>query len=113
MDSILLSIKKLLGVGDMDTAFDQELLLHINSAFSVLTQLRVGPETGFKISGDLETWDSFLPPVNYLENAKLFVYYSVRLSFDPPQNSFLVDSIKEQLKETGWRLEVATAPDTP
>lgn len=107
MDSILVSIKKLLGISEEDNSFDTEVILHINSAIAILTQLGVGPTEGFKISGSLETWMDFLGSLINIEEAKTQIYLRCRLSFDPPQNSFLIESIKDQLREFEWRMEVA------
>lgn len=107
MDSILISIKKLLGIMEDDLSFDAELIIHINTAIAVLTQLGVGPETGFKITGDTEIWDSLIGVRRDLDSIKSVIYYRVRLSFDPPQNSFLVESLRKQCEELEWRIEVS------
>jgi hypothetical protein len=107
MDSILRSIKSLLGVANEDTNFDNELIMHINSAITVLTQLGVGPDTGFKIIGYDETWSSLIGDKPILESAKTITYLRVRNAFDPPQTSFQIDSFKKQCEELEWRLDVA------
>lgn len=109
MESILDAIKTLLGIEEKDLNFDQEIIMHINSALMILTQLGVGPSTGFKIIGDTETWDSYLEDRNDLESVKSYIYLKVRLLFDPPQNSFLVESINKQIEEFEWRLQVQTS----
>jgi len=109
MGSILDSIKQMLGIAPDDTNFDSELILHINSAIAVLTQLGIGPNEGFRITGPLEEWDSLIEMRQDIDSVKSVVYYRVRLAFDPPQNSFLVDSIKKQCDELEWRLEVSTS----
>lgn len=111
MNSILTCVKQILGIHEDDTSFDLELVIHINTAIAVLTQLGVGPETGYKITGNTEQWDTLVMGRNDLDNIKLEVYLRCRLSFDPPQNSFLVKSIEDQLKELDWRIEVATSPN--
>lgn len=107
MDSILLSIRQLLGIPTQDNNFDAELILHINNSISILTQIGIGPPTGFKITGTSETWESLTQGRLDLEMIKTAVYLRVRLTFDSPQNSFLVTSIQEQLKELDWRIEIA------
>ena len=104
MENILDSIKKLLGIDEADLNFDQELIMHINSVFMVLNQLGVGPVGGFKISSNEETWTDFVGARLDLESVKSYIYLKVRLLFDPPQNSFLIDSISNQIDEHEWRL---------
>lgn len=103
MVSILTSIKKLLGISEDDESFDTELCMHINSIFTVLNQLGVGPEEGFYISDNSKEWTDFTPYKN-IELIKTYVYLKVRLLFDPPQNSFLVDSIEKQCMEYECRI---------
>ena len=107
MDSILTSIKTLLGVAEGDPNFDQELVMHINSAITVLTQLGVGPNTGFKITGDTEIWEDLIGDKPILESVKTIIYLRVRVSFDPPQTSYQIESFKKQHEELEWRLDVA------
>lgn len=104
-DSILGSMKKLLIGNEEDTNFDSELLIYTNGALMVLNQLGVGPE-GYTISSDVNTWDEFLLDRTDLELVKTAVYLRVRLVFDPPQNSFLVDAINKQILEYDWRIEL-------
>lgn len=108
MDSILTSIKKLLGLAANDTNFDEELVMHINSVLFTLTQIGVGPETGFSILDKEATWDEYLgldlPPET--EAIKLYIYLKVRLSFDPPSSSFVLESIKRQISELEFRINV-------
>lgn len=103
-NSILISIKKLLGIDKDYVQFDQDIIININSALMSLTQLGVGPQSGFKISGEEETWNDFIGERIDFESVKTYVYLKVRLIFDPPQSSYLIENIKEQLKEIEWRL---------
>lgn len=103
-NSILTTIKKLLGPEEEYSHFDMDLIIHINSAFMRLNQLGVGPSTGFKIEDSNATWDLFLANRLDLEGVKTYVYLKCRLVFDPPQNSFLVEAIKDQIKELEWTL---------
>lgn len=105
-DSILTSIKKLLGITAGYTHFDEDIVLQINSAFSVLTQLGVGPTEGFAIVDSSNVWTEFIddPKLNF---AKTFVFIKVKLAFDPPTSSALMDSYNRQLEEITWRLTVA------
>lgn len=111
MEIILASIKKLLGINEIDTNFDQEIIMHINSVLMVLNQLGVGPKVGFKISNS-ETWASFIGDRIDLEMVRSYVYLKVRLLFDPPQNSFLVEAINKQIEEFEWRLQLQVEPYT-
>lgn len=105
-DSILDSTKKILGIGKDNTDFDPEILLHINSVFSTLNQLGIGPDAGFMIEDSTPTWDLFLGGDPRLNSVKTYVYLRVRLLFDPPTTSYLIDAVKQQLQELEWRLNV-------
>lgn len=107
MDSILTSIKKLLGITAEYTQFDTDLIIHINSVFSILTQLGVGPSTGFSIHDEYSVWTDFLPEDPKLEMVKTYVYLKVRLMFDPPDRSAVADAMKRQIDELEFRLNVA------
>lgn len=111
MDSILTSIKKLLGITEEDTNFDADIVIHINSIFAVLNQLGVGPSECFSISGKFEEWNDFISDSNKLEAVKTYVYLRVRLIFDPPQSSAMIEATKETIKELEWRLNI-TAEST-
>lgn len=104
-ESILTSIKKLLGITDDYTHFDQDIILQINSAFSTLNQLGVGPEAGFAIQDASTVWTEFIND-DRLNFAKTFVQLKVKLAFDPPTSSTLMDSYNRQLDELAWRLSI-------
>ena len=107
-DSILSTIKRLLGGNIEGNYFDDELVLDINSVLSILTQLGVGPKDGFVITKDgEEDWESYIGGRKDIEMVKTYIYAKVRLMFDPPTNSFLVDSMKKLCDEFEWRLNVA------
>lgn len=106
MDSILTSIKKLLGIQEDYTHFDPEIIVNINSVFLILHQLGIGPSTPFTISDETSKWDEFLTDGEEIKLAESYVYLRVRLLFDPPSNSFLVKSIEDQIKEFEFRLIV-------
>lgn len=105
-NSILFTIKKMLGLDEDYTPFDADIIVHINSALMTLTQLNVGPKNGFMITSYEETWDDFLTNEVMLGAAKNYVYLKVRMLFDPPSNSFVMDALKQQAEELGWRLNV-------
>lgn len=110
-ESILLSIKKLLGLDGDYQAFDEDVVVHINTALSILRQLGIGPKNGFKITGSNETWGDFLGDSDKLEMAKTFVYTRVKPIFDPPSNSFVLSALKEESTELAWRLNIAAEED--
>lgn len=113
MESILTSIKKLLGIAEDYEHFDQDIIMHTNSVFTILTQLGVGPSEGFFIEDKNSKWSDFLPDASAmrLKMVTSYVYLRVRLLFDPPTGTVL-EAIKEQIKEFEWRLNVA-AESTP
>lgn len=106
-ESILQSIKKLLGIEPDYTYFDQDLIIHINSVLSILSQIGFGSEEGFFITGDTETWDDLFDESNpQMQLVKSYIYLKVRLMFDPPLNSTVINSINAQIAELEWRLNV-------
>lgn len=111
-NSILLTVKKMLGVSEEYHAFDIDILTNINAVFLTLNQLGVGPKLPYQLSlieetlGE-ETWDDFLgEQKDYLAAVQTYVYQRVRLLFDPPTNSFLVDALQKSIQEFEWRLTV-------
>lgn len=105
-DSILNSIKKLIGPEADYGPFDRDLIMHINSAFMVLAQIGLGPSRPFHITGAEETWEDFMGDVNNYLSVVDYVYLRCRLIFDPPTSSFVLSSLDEQRKELEWRLNV-------
>ena len=112
MDSILVSIKKLLGIAADYTHFDPDIIMHINSAFSVLTQLGVGPPEGFRIDDDVKTWNDFINDTIRLDAVKSYVYLKVSLMFDPPTSSAVLSAKERQISELEWRLNVAAEQES-
>ena len=105
-ESILTSVKKLLGIAEDYTAFDTDLVLHINSVFLTLSQLGVGPEEGFAITSKYETWDDYMESGALLNAIKSYVYLKVRLLFDPPSSSSVSDSMRNMISELEWRINI-------
>lgn len=105
-DSILNSIKKLLGIASDYTNFDTDIIIYINSAFMVLNQLGVGPEEGFKITGKDETWDDYMSDEDNLEAVKSYIHLKVKIAFDPPLNSTVMEAHKQLISEYEWRLNI-------
>ena len=110
-ESILISIKKLLGIDAYCDHFDSDVIMHINSTLMILNQLGVGPSTGFFITGNKETWADFLgEDLSKLAAVRTYIYQKVKLIFDPPQSSAAIDSLNRVIGEFEWRLNVAVDP---
>lgn len=105
-DSILVSIKKMLGLDDEYTPFDTDVLIHINNAFMTLCQMGIGPKDGFEVTDYHQTWSDFLTNDVMLGGVKTWVYLQVKMLFDPPANSFVMDAYKTQSDQILWRLNV-------
>ena len=105
-DRILPTIKKLLGLAESYEAFDVDVMLHINSAFGTLTQLGIGPVEGFMIEDAEAVWSTFLGDDLRLNSVKTYVYFRVRMIFDPPATSFVIEALTKQIQELEWRLNV-------
>ena len=104
MESILTSIKKLLGIDEEYTHFDTDIIIHINSVLMTLNQLGIGPVDGFSITDDTETWGDFLEDVTILEAVKTYVLVKVRMMFDPPTSSVVLQAFERIANEMEWRL---------
>lgn len=107
IDSILTSIKKMLGIEESYTHFDNDIVMYINSVFSILSQLGVGPTNGFSIESADATWNEFIGDnASEINLIKSYVYLKVRLLFDPPQSSAVMECYKTQISEYESRLYV-------
>lgn len=107
MDSILTSIKKLLGIDESYEHFDSDIIMHINSVLAILIQLGVGPTEGFSIQDATKTWSDFLGENSaLLEGVRSYVYMKVRLMFDPPTSAAAIESMTRLASEFEWRLNV-------
>lgn len=106
MDSILTSIKKLLGIDASYKHFDTDIIMHINSVFFILYQMGVGPETCFRIEDDMSDWDEFIidDERTDLESVKTYIYLKVKLLFDPPSSSAVLEAMNRMINEFEWRL---------
>lgn len=102
-ESILLSVKKLLGLDADYIAFDEDIKIHINSVFSLLGQLGVGPGNDFFIVDETAEWADFFAEED-LNLIRTYTFLRVRMMFDPPQTSFLLESMNSQIKEFEWRI---------
>ncbi len=109
-ESILTSIKKLLGITEEYTHFDSDIIMHINSVLAILTQLGVGSADGFTISDDGSTWKDFMGEDKKFEFVKSYVHLKVKLLFDPPLSSAVMESMNRMISELEWRILVAADP---
>lgn len=113
-DNILDGIKKPLGIDPSDTSFDADIIMHINSAFLAANQLGVGTAEVFSIKDATKTWTDFLGGATDLEAVKSYIYLKVRLLFDPPSSTSLIDAMTFQINELEWRLIAqAEPPEVP
>lgn len=110
MDSILSSVKKMLGIDEFCDSFDQDLIIHINSTLVVLNQLGVGPAEGYFIKDTNDKWVDFIGDDKTIEIIKSYVYMKVRLLFDPPQSSAAIEAMNNLVSEFEWRIQVAVDP---
>lgn len=104
-DSILLEVKKMLGIDADYDAFDTDIILNINTALMVLVQIGVGVP-GFEVTGDNETWSQFLKNHKDFAAVKTYVYLRVRIVFDPPSSSYVLTALENQARELEWRLYI-------
>lgn len=108
MESILTSIKKMLGITEDYDYFDADIIMHINSVFMTLTQLGVGPAEGFSIEDETTTWIEFIPDVNKLQAVKSYMYLQVKILFDSASlGSATLAAYERQIQQFEWRLNVA------
>lgn len=112
MESILTSIKKMLGITEEYEHFDADIIMHINSVFSILTQLGVGPAEGFTIEDNTATWYDFMPDDNKYEAVKSYMHLRVKILFDPPASSVVMESMNRMISELEWRLNVTAESNT-
>lgn len=112
MESILTSMKKMLGISEEYTHFDVDIIMHINSVFLILNQLGVGPNTVFSIMDDNAVWDDFLSEGAQLNAVKSYMYLKVKLLFDPPLSGTTTESMNRLISEFEWRLNIK-AEETP
>lgn len=107
MESILISIKKLLGITEEYTHFDNDLIMHINSVFMILHQMGVGPEEGFFIEDDSATWADYLGDPTQLQMVKSYIGLKVQQIFDPSASSVINECRKQAITEFECRLNMA------
>lgn len=106
MESILTSIKKVLGIHEEDTSFDVDIIIHINTVIMILRQMGIGPAKGFSITSSKDTWADYLSDISLIEAVKTYIALKVRLIFDPPASSAIIEAINRTISELEWRLNV-------
>lgn len=106
MESILTSIKKLLGIAESDEHFDQEIVMHINSVLMILTQMGIGPSEGFIIEDDSSLWTDLLSDTTNLEAVRSYIYLKVKQMFDPSASGVVTEAANRMISELEWRLNV-------
>lgn len=109
-ESILVSIKKMLGIDESYTHFDADIIMNINSVFMILNQLGVGPSKPFMITGEDEEWSDFIEE-GYIEAVKTYIFLRVKVIFDPPTSSFVLDAYNKRIDELEWRMNVIVEND--
>lgn len=109
---MLTNVKKIVGLAEADTSFDPDIIMHTNAVLSVLTQLGIGPEDGFMIEDATPTWEDFLVGDKRLNMVKTYVYLRVRLLFDPPSTSFVIESLNKQIEELEVRMSIVREGDS-
>jgi hypothetical protein len=102
--SILISTKKILGIAEDYTVWDLDIITHINSAFSTLTQLGVGPAAGYVIRDETDEWVDFIADDLQLESVKTYIYLKCKLVFDPPATSYAISAMNDQIATLEWRI---------
>ena len=110
MDSILASVKKILGITEDYEHFDADIIMHINSVFLILRQMGVGPETPFRIEDETAVWTDFTTDIAQIEMVKTYMGLKVRMIFDPPAQGSVAEAYKAQIAECEWRLNVECDP---
>ena len=108
MESILTSIKKMLGITEEYTIFDPDIIMHINSVFMVLNQLGVGPSEGCRIEDKSTNWDEYIKETDNLDAVKSYMHLKVKLLFDPPVSSAVMNAMTQSINELEWRLNVGS-----
>ena len=112
-DSILMTIRKLVCGNPYADHFDTDLLVHINACFSVLNQLGVGPENGFVVTDETQSWSSYIADNYILNMVKTYVTLKVKKIFDPPLTSSVLEAMDKEISQLEWRLNVAVDPSKP
>lgn len=108
MDSILTSVKKIIGISEEDESFDVDLIMHINSIILVLDQLGLESASRFTITDKNATWNDLFSDGEVIEPVKSYIALRVRMIFDPPNSSAVAEAIKNTIAELEWRITAIT-----
>lgn len=109
LDSILTSIKKLLGINESYDCFDADIIMYINSAFVTLSQIGVSEADEFSIEDDSKTWDDFIDDNIIVGMIKTYIYSKVKIMFDPPTSSIVMEALNKSIMESEWRIQAAVS----
>ena len=108
MESILDTIKQLLGIPADDDSFDTDVKVNINAAIFTLSQIGIGPSNGYIVTSNTQMWNDYIgSSLINLEGVKNYIYLKTKLVFDPPTNSTTIQAINDSLKELEWRMQLA------
>lgn len=105
-DSILNTIKKMVGVGVDYSVFDVDIIVLINSALSTLRDLGIGPKEAFVVEDETQKWKDYILNINDFVDVKEYIFLKVKIMFDPPSSSYVLDAYKNRMSELEWRLNV-------
>jgi hypothetical protein len=111
--SVLDLTKKALGMDPEFTAFDSDVVMFTNAAFGSLRQVGIGPSTGFMITDNTTLWSQYVSSLTLLGMVQSYIFMSVKLAFDPPQTSFGISAVKDQIAELIWRIQIAAEEENP
>lgn len=112
IESILDSVKKIIGIDRRYDAFDEDLIMHINAVFMILRQMGVGPQNGFAIEDSSAVWSDYISDLALLQSVRTYIGLKVRMMFDPPTSSTLAEAINRNIAELEWRLNVQVDPSS-
>jgi hypothetical protein len=107
--TILQDTKKVLGIDPDDESFDVDILMHVSTEVSTLTQLGVGPSD--LLVDETTTWAQFIGTTSRYVSAKSYIYLKARIVFDPPASSWVLDAWKAHASELEWRLNILAESD--
>ena len=108
MNSVLNTTKKLLGLDADDYSFDSDICIGINSAILTLSQLGLEGKEGFIVTDDTQEWSDYLNDNKLLPMVQQYIHLKTKMSFDPPQNSFVCENLKQIITELEWRIRMAS-----
>ena len=108
LNSVLNTTKKLLGLDADDDSFDSDICIGINSAILTLSQLGLEGNEGFIVTDDTQEWSDYLNDNKLLPMVQQYIHLKTKMSFDPPQNSFVSENLKQIITELEWRIRMVS-----